>query len=140
MKNSPKTVGGYYELHRNDCIFQDEEGVLHRSHYIQTEKDVRISGSKFIIESFIPRKWDIILTCDENMQFAMKKAIENFQYKFTSSLLDADIEILDFSYGTYLNDKVLEFDCENAENYLSFYEGNAFVEKECRRYLESLTV
>ena len=35
----------------NDCIFQDEEGVLHRPHYIQTKKDVRISGPKFIIES-----------------------------------------------------------------------------------------
>ncbi len=88
----------------------------------------------------IPRKWDIVLTGDENMHLAMKKEIENFQYNFASVLLDADIEILDFSYGKYLNDKVLKFDCENAENYLSFYEENAFVEKECRRYLESLTV
>jgi len=88
----------------------------------------------------VPRKWDIVLTGDAHIQFAMKKAIEGFQYNFTSALLDADIEILDFSYGTYLNDKVLAFDCENAENYLSFYEENAFVEKECRKYLESLSL
>ena len=39
-------------------------------------------------------------------------------------------------YETYLKEKVTEFDCQNVENYLSFYEKNAFEEQECRRYLE----
>lgn len=32
-----------------------------------------------------------------------------------------------------LEEKVLQFDCDNAENYLSFYEENAFVGHECRQ-------
>ena len=82
----------------------------------------------------IPRRWDIILTEDERMQLAMKKAIEDFQEDFASVLLDAQTSMLDFTYEKYLKDKVLAFDCDTAENYLSFYEKNAFVEQECRKY------
>jgi len=82
----------------------------------------------------IPRHWDIILTEDESMQLAMKKAIEDFQEDFVSVLLDAQTSMLDFSYEKYLKDKILAFDCDTAENYLSFYEKNAFVEHECRKY------
>jgi len=82
----------------------------------------------------IPRRWDIILTEDESMQVAMKKAIEDFQEDFASVLLDAQTSMLDFTYEKYLKDKVLAFDCDTAENYLSFYEKNAFVEQECRKY------
>jgi len=68
------------------------------------------------------------------MQVAMKKAIEEFQEEFASVLLDTQIDRLDFSYEKYLQEKVSAFDCDSAENYLSFYEKNAFVEQECRKY------
>ncbi len=83
----------------------------------------------------ISRRWDIVTTENREMVYPMKEAIRNFQNDFSYALLDATIEILDFSYASYLKDKVLQFDCDNAENYLSFYEENAFVEKECREWL-----
>ena len=84
----------------------------------------------------IPRRWDIILAGDEQMYHPMKEAVKNFQNDFSCLLLDASTEILDFSYAAYLKEKVAQFDCDSAENYLSFYEENAFVEQECRHYLE----
>ncbi len=82
----------------------------------------------------ISRRWDIILAGDEQMHHPMKEAIKNFQNDFSCVLLNADTTMLDFSYETYLKDKILQFDCDNSENYLSFYEENAFVEQECRAY------
>ena len=98
------------------------------------------TGYRYSVQSVvnalkIPRRWDIILTEEKSIQLPMKKAIEEFQNDFVSVLLDPQADILDFSYEKYLKDKVLVFACDNAENYLSFYEKNAFVEQECRKYI-----
>ena len=85
----------------------------------------------------IPRRWDIVLAGDEQMHHSMKEAVENFQNDLICLLLDVETEILDFSYSRYLEEKITQFDCDSAENYLSFYEENAFFEQECRRYLEN---
>ena len=123
-------------------LFKELEPVQIKKLFLDLElKFLETTGYAYSVQSVvnalkIPRRWDIILTEDEAKHLAMKKAIENFQYHFASVLLDTDMDVLDFSYETYLKEKVTEFDCENTENYLSFYEKNAFIEQECRMYLE----
>lgn len=124
-------------------LFKELEPVQIKKLFLDLElKFLETTGYAYTVQSVvnaltIPRRWDIVLAGDESIHLAMKKAVENFQYHLASVLLDADIDALDFSYETYLNEKVIEFDCENAENYLTFYEKNAFVEQECRMYLET---
>lgn len=125
-------------------LFKELEPVQIKKLFLDLElKFLETTGYVYSVQSVvnalkIPRRWDIILAEDEPHQLAMKKAIEHFQYHFTSVLLDENTDALDFSYGTYLKEKTIEFDCENVENYLSFYEKNTFVEQECRWYLLSL--
>ncbi len=122
-------------------LFKELEPVQIKELFLDLElKFLETTGYVYSVQSVvnalkIPRRWDIILTENKATHLAMKKAIENFQYHLTSVLLDVDIDVLDFSYETYLKEKVIEFDCQNADNYLSFYEKNAFVEQECRRHL-----
>lgn len=121
-------------------LFKELEAIQIKNLFLDLElKFLETTGYVYSVQSVvnalkIPRRWDIILTEDEAMQLSMKKAIENFQYHFASVLLDAELDTLDFSYETYLKEKVIEFDCEDAENYLSFYEKNAFIEQECRKH------
>ncbi len=121
-------------------LFKELESIQIKNLFLDLElKFLETTGYAYSVQSVvnalkIPRRWDIILTEDEAMQLSMKKAIENFQYHFASVLLDAELDTLDFSYETYLKEKVIEFDCEDAENYLSFYEKNAFIEQECRKH------
>lgn len=49
----------------------------------------------------IPRRWDIILTGDDQLHHPMKEAVKRFQSDFSFLLLDINVEILDFSYKTY---------------------------------------
>lgn len=79
----------------------------------------------------IARRWDIVLAGESAMQFAMKEAIVNFQNDFATTLLLAP-EMLDFSYEGYLRRKMEENSCESMDEYLSFYEENAFIEQACR--------
>lgn len=79
----------------------------------------------------ITRRWDIVLTGDTKIQYAMKEAIVSFQNDFASTLLLAP-KVLDFSYETYLNRKMKENACEKVDDYLSFFEENEFVEREIR--------
>ncbi|MCH9741396.1 MAG: nucleotidyl transferase AbiEii/AbiGii toxin family protein [Epsilonproteobacteria bacterium] len=78
------------------------------------------------------RRWDIVLTEDSTMHYAMKEAIITFQNDFANMLLLAPKE-LDFSYEAYLETKMRENKCETVEEYLSFFEENIFVEEEIRR-------
>jgi len=125
-------------------LFKELKPVQIKKLFLDLElKFLETTGYVYTVQNVInalkiPRRWDIILTEDEASHLAMKKAIENFQYDFASVLLDVEIDTLDFSYETYIKEKVLEFDCQNAENYLDFYEKNAFIEQECRRYLKIL--
>ena len=79
----------------------------------------------------ITRRWDIVLTADTKIQYAMKEAIVSFQNDFASTLLLAP-KALDFSYETYLNRKMKENACEKVDDYLSFFEENEFLEREIR--------
>ena len=79
----------------------------------------------------ITRRWDIVLTADTKIQYAMKEAIVSFQNDFASTLLLAP-KVLDLSYETYLNRKMKENACEKVDDYLSFFEENEFVEREIR--------
>ncbi len=79
----------------------------------------------------ITRRWDIVLTGDASLHYAMKEAIVNFQNDFATQLLLAPIE-LDFSYEKYLKEKMETNECKSSEDYLSFFEENAFVEKEIK--------
>ena len=83
----------------------------------------------------ISRRWDIVLTGDEQIHFSMKEAIVNFQNDFANTLLLAP-ENLDFSYESYLKQKIEENECQSMDEYLTFYEENAFVEEECRKLLK----
>ncbi len=80
----------------------------------------------------ITRRWDIVLTGDASLHYAMKEAIISFQNDFASQLLLAPIE-LDFSYEKYLKEKMKMNECESIDDYLSFFEENAFVEQEIKR-------
>lgn len=97
-----------------------------------------VYNSETIVNALnITRRWDIILTGDQQIHFAMKEAIVNFQNNFANTLLLAP-ETLDFSYEVYLKQKMKENGCETADEYLSFYEENAFVELECKRFLQKV--
>lgn len=125
-------------------LFKELEPVKIKTLFSNLEmKFLETTGYVYNVQSVVnalkaPRRWDIILTGDEQMHHPMKEAIKNFQNDFSCVVLDTTTEILDFSYETYLKDKVIQFDCDSSENYLSFYEENAFIEQECRRYLESI--
>lgn len=80
----------------------------------------------------ITRRWDIVLTVDSKVQYAMKEAIVMFQNDFANRLLLAPKE-LDFSYNTYLKRGMEKNSCSEVEEYLSFFEENIFIEKEIRR-------
>ena len=79
----------------------------------------------------ITRRWDIVLTGDVKMHYAMKEAIVAFQNDFASTLLLAPKE-LDFSYETYVTKQMEKNSCSTVEEYLSFFEENAFVEEELK--------
>ena len=79
----------------------------------------------------ITRRWDIVLTGDAKMHYAMKEAIIAFQNDFANTLLLASKE-LDFSYETYLRTQMEKNNCSTVEEYLSFFEENFFIEEECR--------
>ncbi len=79
----------------------------------------------------ITRRWDIVLTTETEKQYALKEAIVVFQNDFANTLLLAP-KLLDFSYETYIKEKIEENRCENIEDYLSFYEENTFVEEQIR--------
>jgi len=83
----------------------------------------------------ISRRWDIVLTGDEQIHFSMKEAIVNFQNDFANTLLLAP-ENLDFSYESYIKQKIEENECQSMDEYLTFYEENAFIEGECRKLLK----
>ena len=79
----------------------------------------------------ITRRWDIVLTGDAKMHYAMKEAIIAFQNDFANTLLLAPKE-LDFSYETYVKKQMEKNSCSTVDEYLSFFEENAFIEEECR--------
>jgi len=80
----------------------------------------------------ITRRWDIVLTGEEALHYAMKEAIVAFQNDFATQLLLAPLE-LDFSYERYIKEKMEANGCENIDDYLSFFEENAFLEREIRK-------
>ena len=122
-------------------LFKELEPIEIKKLFLDLElKFLETTGYVYSVQSVvnalkIPRRWDIILTEEMSMQVAMKKAIEEFQEDFASVLLDTETDRLDFTYKTYLQEKVSAFNCDSVENYLSFYEKNAFVEQECREYV-----
>jgi len=122
-------------------LFKELEPIEIKKLFLDLElKFLETTGYVYSVQSVvnalkIPRRWDIILTEEESMHVAMKKAIEEFQEEFASALLDVQTDMLDFTYEKYLQEKVLSFECDNVENYLSFYEKNAFVEQECQEYI-----
>ena len=77
----------------------------------------------------IKRRWDIVLTGDEAIHYAMKEAIVAFGNDFATELLLAP-DVLDFSYERYVKEKMKENGCERVEDYLSFFEENMFLERE----------
>jgi hypothetical protein len=77
----------------------------------------------------VARRWDIVLSEESRLHHAMKEAIVAFGNDFATQLLRAP-EVLDFSYETYVREKMVTNGCESAEEYLSFFEENAFLEKE----------
>jgi len=81
----------------------------------------------------ITRRWDIVLTGDDALHYAMKEAIVAFQNDFATQLLLAPLE-LDFSYERYVREKMEANGCEKLDDYLSFFEENAFLEMEIRKY------
>ena len=80
----------------------------------------------------ITRRWDIVLTGEAKMHYAMKEAIIAFQNDFANTLLLAPKE-LDFSYETYLKKQMEKNNCSTVDEYLSFFEENAFIEYEIKR-------
>jgi len=81
----------------------------------------------------ITRRWDIVLTGDDVLHYAMKEAIVAFQNDFATQLLLAPKE-LDFSYERYVSEKMEANGCEKLDDYLSFFEENAFLEKEIKAF------
>jgi len=79
----------------------------------------------------ITRRWDIVLTVEKSLEYAMKEAIVAFQNDFATQLLLAPKE-LDFSYKKYLNEKMKFNECDRVDDYLSFFEENGFLERELR--------
>lgn len=99
------------------------------------ETTAYVYDSERIINALnIARRWDITLTDDSKIHHAMKEAIIQFQNDFASTLLLAPKE-LDFSYESYLNQNMQENACEKAEDYLSFFEANMFLEREIKDIL-----
>jgi len=82
----------------------------------------------------ITRRWDIVLTGDAKVHYAMKEAIIAFQNDFANTLLLAPKE-LDFSYETYIRTQMGKNNCLTVEEYLSFFEENFFIEEECESFL-----
>jgi len=104
-------------------------------------KFLETTGYVYNIESLInalniTRRWDITLLDDGQANYAMKEAVINFQNDFANTLLLAP-ELLDFSYATYLKEKMKENECDTVDDYLSIYENNTFIEKECRKIYEN---
>lgn len=87
----------------------------------------------------IIRRWDIVLAGEAEVHFAMKEVIMTFQNDFANTLLLAP-EHLDFSYESYVKRKLEENVCESVEEYLSFYEENAFLEQEIKRVMKEKSV
>jgi predicted nucleotidyltransferase component of viral defense system len=79
----------------------------------------------------ITRRWDIVLTGDESLHYAMKEAIVTFQNDFATQLLLAPTE-LNFSYECYIKEKMDLNSCERIDDYLSFFEENTFLEMEIK--------
>jgi hypothetical protein len=79
----------------------------------------------------ITRRWDIVLTVENSLKYAMKEAIVAFQNDFATQLLLAPNE-LDFSYKKYLKEKMEFNECDRVDDYLSFFEENAFLEREIK--------
>lgn len=101
-------------------------------------KFLETTGDTYNIESLVNalsiiRRWDIILIDENQTNYAMKEAVISFQNDFVNTLLLAP-ELLDFSYITYIKKKMKENECDSIDDYLSVYENNAFIEKECRKY------
>jgi len=84
----------------------------------------------------ITRRWDIVLTVDKSLEYAMKEAIVAFQNDFATQLILAPDE-LDFSYKRYVKEKMESNRCDSVDNYLSFFEENVFLEKEIRVKISS---
>jgi predicted nucleotidyltransferase component of viral defense system len=81
----------------------------------------------------ITRRWDIVLTGDGSLHYAMKEAIVAFQNDFATQLLLAPEE-LDFSYERYVKEKMEVNGCNSLDDYLSFFEENAFLESEIKSH------
>ena len=79
----------------------------------------------------ITRRWDIVLSVEDSLHYAMKEAVVAFQNDFATQLLLAPDE-LDFSYERYVKEKMEENRCDSVDNYLTFFEENLFLEKEIR--------
>lgn len=91
-----------------------------------------VYGAETLINALnVTRRWDIILTGEEHLQYAMKEAILTFQNNFATQLLLAP-KVLDFSYEKYVREKMEENACDSFDDYLSFFEENVFLENEIR--------
>ena len=104
-------------------------------------KFLETTGYVYNIESLInalniTRRWDITLLDEGQANYAIKEAVTSFQNDFANTLLLAP-ELLDFSYATYLKEKMKENECDIVDDYLSIYENNTFIEKECRKIYEN---
>jgi len=80
----------------------------------------------------ITRRWDIVLSVEESLHYAMKEAIVAFQNDFATQLLLAPNE-LDFSYERYVKEKMKFNACDSVDEYLSFFEENGFLEREIKQ-------
>ena len=129
------TIKDLFDLY---FLFKQLEPINLKEMLLDLEfKFLETTGYVYNIENLvnalnISRRWDIVLLDESQDHYAMKEAIINFQNDFTNVLLLAP-EWLDFSYAAYLKEKMKEIECDSIDNYLTVYENNIFIEKECRK-------
>lgn len=78
------------------------------------------------------RNWDIVPTeVTKEYWEPIKEAVDAFRLGMIEILLDPQVDVLDFTYETYLEKMAAENGCTK-EEFLDFFESNAFIEHECR--------
>ncbi len=119
-------------------LFKQLEPISLKDMLLDLElKFLETTGYVYNIDSLITalkitRRWDIALVDDGQSNYAMKEAVIKFQNDFADTLLLAP-ELLDFSYQTYMEEKMKENECDNIDDYLCVYEHNIFIERECQK-------
>jgi len=117
------------EINQRDMLMDLKLKFEETTGYVYSEKELLVALD---VEQ---RNWDIVPTAiTKKYWHSIQTAVDGFRKEFQKTLLNPDLETMDFTYKTYLKKEAEEAGVTQ-EDFLDVFETNPFIEMECRQVL-----